>query len=183
MRSVRSPIPNRHVAVRNARTSTVCAVRLEMPEQRILLARVVVPQDDHQTRRIGHRQAPQHERMQDAEDRGVRADAERERRDDDDGVGRTRDQRSHRELQLLTQGIHDVSPRCVAWRGWRAAHGVSDRDGDAPAREIVVVPAEDPQTTTTLRSGRRGSSRLPARAAALDATASRRARGGVMTDP
>jgi hypothetical protein len=59
------------------------AVRLKVLEQRILLARLIGAQHHDQARRVGDRQTPQHERMQDAENRRVGADAERECRDDD----------------------------------------------------------------------------------------------------
>ena len=68
-------------------------------------AAVAPVRQDHQALRMGHRQRPQDEAVDEREDRGVRADAERERQDGYGGDDRSGDERADGETEILHRGL------------------------------------------------------------------------------
>jgi hypothetical protein len=64
--------------------------------------------------RLPVRERTQQHRVDDAEDRGVRADSEREGEDDDRGEGRALGETAEAVTDVAEEGVH---------RGWRVAGG------------------------------------------------------------
>ena len=86
--------------------------------------------------------------VDDREDRGVRADTERERERGDGGERRTPEKRANGESQILTQDVHVVSRlvgdrRCCCRRRARATRAVrTPRDRRAGARRCAQTANE-----------------------------------------
>src|SRR4029453_17417921 len=69
--------------------------------------------DDQQPIRVREREGMEDEAVDDAEDRGVAADAEREREDRDGGKAGTPCHLPARVAQVLSEGVHRAAPRAV----------------------------------------------------------------------
>ena len=70
-----------------------------------------VAPDDHEAIGVRKGQRPQHDRVDDGEDGGVRADAERQRREDDDREADRPAQRAERETDVAADAVEPRGPR------------------------------------------------------------------------
>ncbi len=91
--------------------------------------------DENQFVRIVHRHRPQHDRFEQAEDRGVRADAERERQDDDRGEPGIAPERAQRVAHVLVD-LFQSRPRPHRARRFFRQRDVAERDQRLPARFV-----------------------------------------------
>jgi hypothetical protein len=100
----RRPIEDRHVGERQALLAVIDVVRKRVP----VLAQVdpgVVHPDHRELVRRGIGQRPQQHTARDAENRAVRADAQREREDRRDREGRTTAQHASRIADVAKKGF------------------------------------------------------------------------------
>jgi hypothetical protein len=77
---------------------------------------VALARDEREPLGLRERQGPEHHRVHDAEDRGVRADAERQRQERDGREARALGQPAQREPHVLEQCIHTVLLRAYSQR-------------------------------------------------------------------
>ena len=78
---------------------------------------VVALGDPHETIGVRERQRPQHDRVDDAEDRRVRADAERDREDDGESEERRLPQQTDRVPKIVEQHGGEISVESEPGKG------------------------------------------------------------------
>ena len=96
------------------------------------------------------RQRLQQQRVDDAEDRGVGADPDAERRDDDEGQPRASSQRAHGVANVLEKGGHHVYPAVKIMSADSSFHHALDcvDHQQCPDGELDQIPVEDPVSIT-----------------------------------